>query len=112
MKDFDVDTIKAALDYMLFKPDSIVGREFSLLKFAAKYNIPELMERCAVDADKLEITKSNVVEYIQIAYDYNLEELKEKCVKVLAENKKEIDVDLWNELSKNILVDLISVLHY
>uniref|UniRef100_A0A914QPW4 BTB domain-containing protein n=1 Tax=Panagrolaimus davidi TaxID=227884 RepID=A0A914QPW4_9BILA len=112
MKDFDVDTIKAALDFMLFKPDSIVGREFSLLKFAVKYDIPKLMESCSFWADKLEITKSNVVEYVQIAYDYNLEELKEKCLKILAENKKDIDVDLWNELPKNILVDLIGVLHY
>uniref|UniRef100_A0AC35GKU8 BTB domain-containing protein n=1 Tax=Panagrolaimus sp. PS1159 TaxID=55785 RepID=A0AC35GKU8_9BILA len=112
MKDFDGDVIKAALDYMLFKPDSIGGKKLALFKFAAKYNIPKLMESCAVNADKLEITKSNVTVYVQIAYDYNLEELKEKCLKFLAENKKEIDVDLWNELPKNILVDLIGVLHY
>uniref|UniRef100_A0A914QNS2 BTB domain-containing protein n=1 Tax=Panagrolaimus davidi TaxID=227884 RepID=A0A914QNS2_9BILA len=105
----DVDTIKAALDYMLFKPDSIVGKELALFKFGAKYNFPKLMEN---NVSKLEITKSNVVEYVQIAYQYNLEGLKEKCLKVLAENKKEIDVDLWNGLPKNVLVDLIGVLHY
>uniref|UniRef100_A0AC35GLH5 BTB domain-containing protein n=1 Tax=Panagrolaimus sp. PS1159 TaxID=55785 RepID=A0AC35GLH5_9BILA len=109
MKDFDVDTIQAALDFMLFKPDSIVGKELALLKLALKYDVPKLMESCAVDADKLEITKSNVVEYVQIAYDYNLEKLKEKCLKVLAENKKEIDV-AKSKLPYNILIDLINVL--
>lgn len=51
-----------------------------------------------------------MIEYVQIAYDYNLEELKVKFLKILAENKKEIDADLWNRLPNNILIDLILVL--
>uniref|UniRef100_A0AC35GAA3 BTB domain-containing protein n=1 Tax=Panagrolaimus sp. PS1159 TaxID=55785 RepID=A0AC35GAA3_9BILA len=109
MKDFDVDTIQAALDFMIFKPDSIVGKELALLKLALKYDVPKLMESRAVDADKLTVTKSNVVEFVQIAYEYNLEELKEKCLKVLAENKKEIDVAKCR-LPYNIIIDLINVL--
>uniref|UniRef100_A0A914PMX1 BTB domain-containing protein n=1 Tax=Panagrolaimus davidi TaxID=227884 RepID=A0A914PMX1_9BILA len=112
MNHFDVGTIQAALDFMRFKPDSIVGKELALFKFAAKYNIPELMESCTTNADKLEITNSNVVEYVHLAYDYNLKELKEKCLKVFAENKKELDVVLWKGLPNNVFVDLINILHY
>uniref|UniRef100_A0A914PT64 BTB domain-containing protein n=1 Tax=Panagrolaimus davidi TaxID=227884 RepID=A0A914PT64_9BILA len=109
MKDFDVDTIEAALDFMRFKPDSIVGKEFSLLKFATKYNIPKLLENCSINANKLEVTKTNVIEFIQTAYDYNLEKLKQKCLKFLAEKKKEIDI-AESKLPYNILIDLINVL--
>uniref|UniRef100_A0A914PH62 Uncharacterized protein n=1 Tax=Panagrolaimus davidi TaxID=227884 RepID=A0A914PH62_9BILA len=109
MKDFDVDTITAALDFMRFKPDSIVGKEFSILEFATKYNIPKLMESCSINANYLTVTKTNVIEFIQIAYDYNLEKLKQKCLKFLAEKKKEIDI-AKSKLPYNILIDLINVL--
>uniref|UniRef100_A0AC35FLU3 BTB domain-containing protein n=1 Tax=Panagrolaimus sp. PS1159 TaxID=55785 RepID=A0AC35FLU3_9BILA len=109
MKDFDVGTIQAALDFMRFKPDSIVGKELVLLKFATKYNIPKLMESCSINANKLAVTKTNVIEFIQTAYDYNLEKLKQKCLKFLAEKKKEIDI-AKSKLPYNILIDLINVL--
>uniref|UniRef100_A0A914PIG6 BTB domain-containing protein n=1 Tax=Panagrolaimus davidi TaxID=227884 RepID=A0A914PIG6_9BILA len=107
MKDYEHEIIKAALDFMLEKPDGIVGKENSLIKFAVKYEILDLIKACSDHANKLLPAKTNVIEYVQLAYTYNLEELKQKCLKFLSENKKEISKAVLVGLPQNILVDVM-----
>uniref|UniRef100_A0A914YPZ3 BTB domain-containing protein n=1 Tax=Panagrolaimus superbus TaxID=310955 RepID=A0A914YPZ3_9BILA len=44
--DFDVETVKAVLEFLYGKIDSIDGKEIDAFKFAVKYNIQELMDSC------------------------------------------------------------------
>uniref|UniRef100_A0A914Q8F7 BTB domain-containing protein n=1 Tax=Panagrolaimus davidi TaxID=227884 RepID=A0A914Q8F7_9BILA len=107
MKDYEHEIIKAALDFMLEKPGGIVGKENSLLKFAVQYEILDLTKACSDNANKLTPTKTNIIEYIQLAYAYNFEELKQKCLKFLSENQKEISKAVLVGLPQNILVDVM-----
>uniref|UniRef100_A0AC35F363 BTB domain-containing protein n=1 Tax=Panagrolaimus sp. PS1159 TaxID=55785 RepID=A0AC35F363_9BILA len=109
MKDYEDKIIKAALDFMLEKYDGIVGKEIPLLKFAVQYEMSDLIKACSDHANKITPTKTNVVKYVQLSNTYNLEELKQKCLKFLSENKKQIDKAVLNGLPQNIIVD---VLHF
>uniref|UniRef100_A0AC34G0Z3 BTB domain-containing protein n=1 Tax=Panagrolaimus sp. ES5 TaxID=591445 RepID=A0AC34G0Z3_9BILA len=107
IKDFNAETIQAAVDFMFGKPGAISGNRISLFKFAAAYNIPDLLkECCAFVVQRMDVLlSSSICEYIKIAYEYNLEELKEKCLKILVEKRKEIDAFEFADLPKNILSD-------
>uniref|UniRef100_A0AC34FKS3 BTB domain-containing protein n=1 Tax=Panagrolaimus sp. ES5 TaxID=591445 RepID=A0AC34FKS3_9BILA len=109
IKDFNAETIQAAVNFMFVKRDAIVGKQLSLFKFAAAYNIPDLLKECgAFVVQRMDVLlSSSICEYITIAYEYNLEELKQKCLKVLVEKRKEIDASKFAGLPKNIIIDVL-----
>uniref|UniRef100_A0AC34GCG4 BTB domain-containing protein n=1 Tax=Panagrolaimus sp. ES5 TaxID=591445 RepID=A0AC34GCG4_9BILA len=85
-KYYDAETIQDAVDYIC--------------------NLQK--ECCAFVVQRIDVLlASSICEYIKIAYKYNLEELKQKCLKILFEKKKEIDASKWNELPNNILIDVL-----
>uniref|UniRef100_A0A914P8D7 BTB domain-containing protein n=1 Tax=Panagrolaimus davidi TaxID=227884 RepID=A0A914P8D7_9BILA len=104
VEEFNAEIIKASMDFLYGKNDSIKRKENEIFKFAVKYNIKMLMDACCTFFEE-SVNPANVCEFIQIAYLYNFEELKQKCLKVLAEKKKEIDPRKFADLSKNILID-------
>ena len=55
------------------------------------------------------VTLENWFVYIRIAYHHNLESFKEKCFNFMAENRKELDGEILNDLPKNILIDFIQL---
>uniref|UniRef100_A0AC34GCR2 BTB domain-containing protein n=1 Tax=Panagrolaimus sp. ES5 TaxID=591445 RepID=A0AC34GCR2_9BILA len=100
--EFDAATVKAALAFMLDKSYP-AGNEIDIFKFAAKYGIQELMDFHYSIVEK-QIDAGNVCDLIQIAYDYKNEELKQRCFKVMSQNKKKEDLE---NLPRNILLDFI-----
>uniref|UniRef100_A0AC34FFA2 BTB domain-containing protein n=1 Tax=Panagrolaimus sp. ES5 TaxID=591445 RepID=A0AC34FFA2_9BILA len=106
-EDFDAETIKAALEFLYDKYDSINGKEMDVFKFAVKYCIHDLTDACCSFFEK-SVDPTNVCEFIQIAYNQNFEELKQKCLKLLIEKKKEVDAAELSNLPKNILFDFFN----
>uniref|UniRef100_A0A914PN18 BTB domain-containing protein n=1 Tax=Panagrolaimus davidi TaxID=227884 RepID=A0A914PN18_9BILA len=104
VEDFDAETIKASMEFLYGKNESINGKEMEVCKFAVKYNIKMLMDACCLYFEE-SVNPSNVCELIQIAYSNNFEELKQKCLKILAEKRKQIDPRKYHDLPKNILID-------
>uniref|UniRef100_A0AC34FTB4 BTB domain-containing protein n=1 Tax=Panagrolaimus sp. ES5 TaxID=591445 RepID=A0AC34FTB4_9BILA len=104
VEDFAADTIQSALDFIYDKTDAIKGKEMEVFKFAVKYDVKLLIEACCSFFEE-SVVPENVCEYIEIAYDNNFEELKQKCLKILVEKKKEIDASKIAALPKNIVVD-------
>uniref|UniRef100_A0AC34FA85 BTB domain-containing protein n=1 Tax=Panagrolaimus sp. ES5 TaxID=591445 RepID=A0AC34FA85_9BILA len=104
VNDSTADTIQYALDFVNGKPDSIIGKEMEVFKFAVNYGIKDLIETCCSFFEE-SVVPENVCEYIVIAYDNNFEELKQKCLKMLVEKKKEIDALKIVKLPKNIFID-------
>uniref|UniRef100_A0AC34GA37 BTB domain-containing protein n=1 Tax=Panagrolaimus sp. ES5 TaxID=591445 RepID=A0AC34GA37_9BILA len=127
VKDFDAATIKYVIDFMFEKLNSVFGKEVSLIKFAAAYvfgkevslikfaaayGIQDLMEKCCasvqtVSENYLSSSNVNLCDYIEIAYAHDLHGLKDKCLKLLALKKKEMDVNTLKKLDKNILIDIM-----
>uniref|UniRef100_A0A914QGH1 BTB domain-containing protein n=1 Tax=Panagrolaimus davidi TaxID=227884 RepID=A0A914QGH1_9BILA len=101
---FNGETIQAASDILYDKTDSINGKEMEIFKFAERYDIQNIMDACCSYFEEF-VDVTNVCEYIQIAYSKNFEELKQKCLKILVEKKKEIDASKFADLPKNILID-------
>uniref|UniRef100_A0AC35FSL0 BTB domain-containing protein n=1 Tax=Panagrolaimus sp. PS1159 TaxID=55785 RepID=A0AC35FSL0_9BILA len=89
VSNFTGDTIQAAIDFMNGNINAIKGKEFEVCKFAVTYDIQKLINACRLSFEK-SVNPSNVCEIIQIAYSDNFEELKQKCLEVLIENKNEI----------------------
>uniref|UniRef100_A0A914PRC1 BTB domain-containing protein n=1 Tax=Panagrolaimus davidi TaxID=227884 RepID=A0A914PRC1_9BILA len=104
IENFNAETINAVLSFLYDKNDAINGKEIDVFKFALEYGIQELMDVCCTFFEK-SVSSENVCEYIQIAYSNNFEELKQKCLKVLVEKKKEIDALELAVLPKNIIID-------
>uniref|UniRef100_A0A914NZQ0 BTB domain-containing protein n=1 Tax=Panagrolaimus davidi TaxID=227884 RepID=A0A914NZQ0_9BILA len=105
--DFDGETIQYALNFLYDKSDSIIGKEMKVFKFAVKFGIRDLIDECrSIFEDSVDST--NVCEFIQIAYSNNFDELKQKCLKILAKKKEEIDRTKFDELPQNIVVDAFS----
>uniref|UniRef100_A0A914QWJ2 BTB domain-containing protein n=1 Tax=Panagrolaimus davidi TaxID=227884 RepID=A0A914QWJ2_9BILA len=102
--DFDAETIQSALNFLYDKSDSIIGKEMKVFKFAVKFGIQILIDAC-VSIFEESVSPSNVCEFIQIAYSNNFDELKQKCLKILAEKKEEIDPTKMAKLPSNIVVD-------
>uniref|UniRef100_A0A914Q540 BTB domain-containing protein n=1 Tax=Panagrolaimus davidi TaxID=227884 RepID=A0A914Q540_9BILA len=67
-----------------------------------------LMDACCTYFEE-SVNPSNVCELIKIAYSNNFEELKQKCLKILVEKKKEINPRKFAELPKNILIDFFTL---
>uniref|UniRef100_A0A914NX78 BTB domain-containing protein n=1 Tax=Panagrolaimus davidi TaxID=227884 RepID=A0A914NX78_9BILA len=107
-KDFDAKTIQSALGFLYGKTDSIKGKENKIFKFAVKYNIKMLMDACCTYFEE-SVNPSNVCELIKIAYSNKFEKLKQKCLKILVEKKKEINPRKFAELPKNILIDFFTL---
>uniref|UniRef100_A0A914PVM8 BTB domain-containing protein n=1 Tax=Panagrolaimus davidi TaxID=227884 RepID=A0A914PVM8_9BILA len=107
VEEFNAQIIKASVDFLYGKNDSIKGKEIEIFKFAAKYNIKMLMDACCSYFEE-SVNPSNVCEFIQIAYSYNFEELKQKCLKILVEKKKEINASKFADLPKNIISDFFA----
>uniref|UniRef100_A0AC35GRD1 BTB domain-containing protein n=1 Tax=Panagrolaimus sp. PS1159 TaxID=55785 RepID=A0AC35GRD1_9BILA len=103
-ENFDAETIQSALNYLYDKSVAIYGKEINVLKFAIEFRIQHLINICVSIFDQL-ISVTNVCEFIQISYANNLEELKQKCLKVLVENKEEINPAKIAQLPKNIIYD-------
>uniref|UniRef100_A0AC34F2N9 BTB domain-containing protein n=1 Tax=Panagrolaimus sp. ES5 TaxID=591445 RepID=A0AC34F2N9_9BILA len=91
VENFNVETIQAALNFLYDKYDALDGKEPT--------------DACCSVLVK-SVDPSNVCELIQIAYLHNFEELKKKCLKMLVENKHEIEASKAEKLPKNILVDI------
>uniref|UniRef100_A0A914P626 BTB domain-containing protein n=1 Tax=Panagrolaimus davidi TaxID=227884 RepID=A0A914P626_9BILA len=108
MEGFDADTISSSIDFCYGNKSAIVRKEFKVFEFAEKYDIYVLKEACC-HAFEENVCKENVFEIVQIAYSHNFEELKEKCKKVLAENKGKLDLAKLNGLSKNVLIDVFCI---
>uniref|UniRef100_A0A914QX39 BTB domain-containing protein n=1 Tax=Panagrolaimus davidi TaxID=227884 RepID=A0A914QX39_9BILA len=89
VSNFNGDTTQAAIDFMNGNIDAIKRKEFEVCKFAVTYDIQKLINACRLSFEE-SVNPSNVCEIIQIAYSNNFEELKQKCVKILIENKNEI----------------------
>uniref|UniRef100_A0A914PY45 BTB domain-containing protein n=1 Tax=Panagrolaimus davidi TaxID=227884 RepID=A0A914PY45_9BILA len=102
--EFSAQTIHSALNFLYVKSDSIIGKEMKVFKFAIKFGIQILIDECRSIFVK-SVDSTNVFEFVQIAYSNNFDELKRKCLKILAEKKGEIDLTKVAELSKNILFD-------
>uniref|UniRef100_A0AC35GRU0 BTB domain-containing protein n=1 Tax=Panagrolaimus sp. PS1159 TaxID=55785 RepID=A0AC35GRU0_9BILA len=100
---FNGEIIQAALDFLYDKNDSINGKEMEIFNFADRYDIQDIMDACCSYFEE-SVNETNVCEYIQIAYSKNFEELKQKCLKILVEKKKEIDASKFADLPKNILI--------
>uniref|UniRef100_A0AC34FXJ3 BTB domain-containing protein n=1 Tax=Panagrolaimus sp. ES5 TaxID=591445 RepID=A0AC34FXJ3_9BILA len=109
INDFDLKTIQAAVDFMFGKPDAINKKQFSLFKFAAEYNIPDLLKECCafVVQRTCYLLSSGIWSYIKIAYQYNLEELKQKLLKIMIKKRKEI-ASKWDELPKKVIIDVLN----
>uniref|UniRef100_A0A914QF65 BTB domain-containing protein n=1 Tax=Panagrolaimus davidi TaxID=227884 RepID=A0A914QF65_9BILA len=107
VEEFNAEIIKAALDFLYGKIDSIKGKENEIFKFAVKYNIKMLIDACCSYFEE-SVNPTNVCELIQIAYSNNFEGLKQKCLKVLVEKKKEIDPPKFAHLPKNIFSDFFA----
>uniref|UniRef100_A0A914PE00 Uncharacterized protein n=1 Tax=Panagrolaimus davidi TaxID=227884 RepID=A0A914PE00_9BILA len=75
-----------------------------VFKFAVKFGIHDLIDECRSIFEE-SVDSTNVCEFIQIAYSNNFDELKQKCLKILAKKKEEIDSTKIAELPKNILSD-------
>uniref|UniRef100_A0A914PFP2 BTB domain-containing protein n=1 Tax=Panagrolaimus davidi TaxID=227884 RepID=A0A914PFP2_9BILA len=103
--DFDAEAIQSALYFLYDKSDSINGKETEIFKFAIKFGIQILIDECRLFFEE-SVDSTNVCEFIQIAYSNNFNDLKQKCLKILAEKKEEIDHTKFDELSKNIIVDV------
>uniref|UniRef100_A0A914PZP7 BTB domain-containing protein n=1 Tax=Panagrolaimus davidi TaxID=227884 RepID=A0A914PZP7_9BILA len=102
--DFDAQTIQSALNFLYDKSAAIIGKEMKVFKFAVKFGIHDLIDECRSFFAK-SVDSTNVCDFIQIAYSNNFDELKQKCLKILAEKKEEIDLTKVAELPKNILFD-------
>uniref|UniRef100_A0A914ZDD4 BTB domain-containing protein n=1 Tax=Panagrolaimus superbus TaxID=310955 RepID=A0A914ZDD4_9BILA len=102
---FNAEIIKASLEFLYDKLDSILGKESQVFKFATEYSIEILKETCCSHFEKT-VNSENVCEFIQIAYNNGFEELKQKCQKHIALNKKDIDSTKLKELPKEIIVDI------
>uniref|UniRef100_A0A914PK95 BTB domain-containing protein n=1 Tax=Panagrolaimus davidi TaxID=227884 RepID=A0A914PK95_9BILA len=76
-----------------------------VFKFAVKFGIQDLIDAC-VSYFEESVDSTNVCEFVQIAYSYNFEDLKQKCLKILVEKKEEMDSTKIAELDKNILFDV------
>uniref|UniRef100_A0AC35EZN7 BTB domain-containing protein n=1 Tax=Panagrolaimus sp. PS1159 TaxID=55785 RepID=A0AC35EZN7_9BILA len=98
-KDFDANTILSAINFLHGKSPAINGKEMEVFKFSVKYGIQALNEAC-VSYFEESVDSKNVCEYIQIANSTNLANLKEKCLHILVEKKKEIDSTKVAELPK------------
>uniref|UniRef100_A0A914QHU5 BTB domain-containing protein n=1 Tax=Panagrolaimus davidi TaxID=227884 RepID=A0A914QHU5_9BILA len=103
-ENFNAETIQSALNYLYGKTDAVYGKEVNVLKFAITFRIQHLINVCVSTCEEL-ISVTNVCEFIQIAYANNFEELKQKCLKVLIENKEDINPAKIAEIPKNILYD-------
>uniref|UniRef100_A0AC35FKA4 BTB domain-containing protein n=1 Tax=Panagrolaimus sp. PS1159 TaxID=55785 RepID=A0AC35FKA4_9BILA len=104
VNDFDAETIQSALNFLYDKSDSVKGKEMKVFKFAVKFGIQILIDECRSFFEE-SVDSTNVCEFIQIAYSNNFDELKQKCLKILAEKKEEISKAVLDELPKNIIVD-------
>uniref|UniRef100_A0A914QBH3 BTB domain-containing protein n=1 Tax=Panagrolaimus davidi TaxID=227884 RepID=A0A914QBH3_9BILA len=102
--DFDVETIQSALNFLYDKPDSIIGKEKEVYKFAVKFGIQILIDACLSFIED-SVNPSNVCEFIQFAYSNNFDELKQKCLNILVRKKEEIDPTKIAKLPSNILFD-------
>uniref|UniRef100_A0A914P3A3 BTB domain-containing protein n=1 Tax=Panagrolaimus davidi TaxID=227884 RepID=A0A914P3A3_9BILA len=89
VEEFKGEIIQAAIDFLYDKTDSIKGIEADVFNFAKRYGIHDIMNACCLHF-KESVNSTNVCELIQIAYSNNFEELKQKCLKILVEKKKEI----------------------
>uniref|UniRef100_A0A914QBJ1 BTB domain-containing protein n=1 Tax=Panagrolaimus davidi TaxID=227884 RepID=A0A914QBJ1_9BILA len=107
VEEFNAETIKASMDFLYGKIDSIKGKENEIFKFAVKYKIKMLMDACCSFFEE-SVNPANVCEIIQIAYSNNFEALKQKCLKILVEKKKEIDPSKFADLPKNIISDFFA----
>uniref|UniRef100_A0A914NZU1 BTB domain-containing protein n=1 Tax=Panagrolaimus davidi TaxID=227884 RepID=A0A914NZU1_9BILA len=103
--DFDAQTIQSALNFLYDKSDSIIGKEKEVFKFAIKFGIQILIDECRSVFEE-SVDSTNVCEFIEIAYSNNFEHLKQKCLRILAEKKEEIDLTKVAELPKNIFFDI------
>jgi hypothetical protein len=108
VEEFDTETITAALDFCYGKTDAIIGKESKIFGFASKYSFSNIMKACSNYFEN-DISPENVCEIVQIAYTNNLEDLKQKCLQILVENKKEIDSLKLKELPKDIFYDAFFV---
>uniref|UniRef100_A0AC35F786 BTB domain-containing protein n=1 Tax=Panagrolaimus sp. PS1159 TaxID=55785 RepID=A0AC35F786_9BILA len=108
VENFNAETIKAALNFLYDKSDSIFGKEMDVYKFAVNYDIHGLINACC--SIFLEsVNAENVCEYIQIGYSKNFEELKQKCKQIIIQNKREIDDTKLKALPKDILFDVFCI---
>uniref|UniRef100_A0A914NXA3 BTB domain-containing protein n=1 Tax=Panagrolaimus davidi TaxID=227884 RepID=A0A914NXA3_9BILA len=101
-ENFNAETIQSALNYLYGKSDAIYGKEVNVLKFAIEFRIQYLINVCILEEI---ISVTNVCEFIQIAHANNFEKLKQNCLKVLIENKEDINPAKIAELPKNIFYD-------
>uniref|UniRef100_A0A914P4G7 BTB domain-containing protein n=1 Tax=Panagrolaimus davidi TaxID=227884 RepID=A0A914P4G7_9BILA len=108
INEFDAETIQASLDFLYDKTDSILGKEREIFRFAYGYGIDVLKDACCLHFEKT-VNVENVCEFIQIAYENEFEELKQKCKKLIASKKKEIGPSKIKELPKDIIVDVFYV---
>uniref|UniRef100_A0AC35FAB5 BTB domain-containing protein n=1 Tax=Panagrolaimus sp. PS1159 TaxID=55785 RepID=A0AC35FAB5_9BILA len=75
-----------------------------VFKFAIKFGIQTLINECRSFFEE-SVDSTNVYEFIQIAYSNNFDELKQKCLKILAEKKEEIDPTNIAKIPSNIVFD-------
>uniref|UniRef100_A0A914PJV4 BTB domain-containing protein n=1 Tax=Panagrolaimus davidi TaxID=227884 RepID=A0A914PJV4_9BILA len=102
--DFDAETIKSALDFLYDKTDSIDGKEMKVFKFAINFGIQILVDECRsffVNS----VDSTDVCEFIEIAYSNNFDELKQKCLNILIQEKEKVDPTKIAKLPPNILFD-------
>uniref|UniRef100_A0A914QCI9 BTB domain-containing protein n=1 Tax=Panagrolaimus davidi TaxID=227884 RepID=A0A914QCI9_9BILA len=104
VEEFKGEIILAAIDFLYDKTDSIKGKEADVFKIAERYCIRDVTKACCLYFVE-SVNSTNVCELILIAYLNNFEELKQKCLKILVEKKKEINASKFAELPKNILID-------
>uniref|UniRef100_A0A914PWQ6 BTB domain-containing protein n=1 Tax=Panagrolaimus davidi TaxID=227884 RepID=A0A914PWQ6_9BILA len=102
--DFDAETIKSALNFLYDKSNAIIGKEMEVFKFAINFGIQHLIDAC-VSFFEQSVNPTNVCEFIQIAYSHNFEHLKQKCLRILAEKKEEMELTKIAKLPQNIFVD-------
>uniref|UniRef100_A0AC34GTH5 BTB domain-containing protein n=1 Tax=Panagrolaimus sp. ES5 TaxID=591445 RepID=A0AC34GTH5_9BILA len=100
--DLDGNRLKAALDFLSDKPNSIKGFESDLFVFADQWEISSLIGACRPFVKDF-INPKNVCETIQTAFKNDLEETKKLCKQFILENKASIDSKELGKLPQEIL---------
>ncbi|RCV12152.1 hypothetical protein SETIT_2G246600v2 [Setaria italica] len=107
--DMSIDECQCFINYMYgnLQERDFIAHRVALLGAAEKYDVSDLKVAC-VDSLSQDIDTENLIERLQVADFYQLQELKRSCIRLLVDFMKVYEIhDDFNEFIKTADTDLV-----